>query len=420
MNNKTLAMAGVLLVFSHFVLLSKELGGFYFDIDCFRGWALNIYRNGLANTYDIFNDYLPLYQYVLYLYGKIAGGETAVADSIFYIKAFTTVFDFAGLWFVYIWIGRKTDYLLLLVISMFNTSFSYNTQFWGQIDGIHSAMIFVSLYHAGKQRIMLSVCWYLLAVNTKLQAIIFSPVMFLSWLLLLTGKQNWKQLFYILVLAMIIEGIILLPFILDNEALSLLWNKVILGSFGRYPMVGDCNFWSLAGVRDGWHTSDSGIFVLGLSYKQTGLLLFGITSLFAMYPLLKKAFASITQKKAITLPSKEILWLICALIAILFFFFNTQMHERYSHPAWLFLTAYAFYSGRFLAYILFSIAYFLVLERGLHWLGLKNYDTVIFHPVFIGVLFAILITCLFAELYRKTMSRKSPDDFSTLAISKPG
>ena len=48
---------------------------------------------------------------------------------------------------------------------------------------------------------------------------------------------------------------------------------------------------------------------------------------------------NIKQRKKIPLEEQK-LWIIFILSPLLFFYFNTQMHERYSHPAIILLFAY--------------------------------------------------------------------------------
>jgi len=101
-------------------------------------------------------------------------------------------------------------------------------------------------------------------------------------------------------------------------------------------------------------------------------------------------------RKAILLDMAHIL-LVGALIPLLFFFFNIQMPERYSHPAFLFIIAYSFLCKRYFLYVIFSIAYFLNLEKILLTFDL-NYGTFIFGERFIAGLYLITIILLFREL----------------------
>ena len=99
------------------------------------------------------------------------------------------------------------------------------------------------------------------------------------------------------------------------------------------------NFWLFFFPKDFMTTSDTLKF-MGLTLKSWGLIMFFTLSLVALLPLLKSSLYKLLKKEGIALPQSKI-FIIAALIALFFFFFNTQMHERYSHPAILFLAVYA-------------------------------------------------------------------------------
>jgi hypothetical protein len=88
-----------------------------------------------------------------------------------------------------------------------------------------------------------------------------------------------------------------------------------------------------------------------------------------------------------------------AVISLSFFFFNTQMHERYSHPAMIFLFFYAAFSKQFGPYILVSIAYLLNMERILLYFTVPHH-TVIFSPEFSAALFLAGLLWLYFRIYR--------------------
>ena len=56
------------------------------------------------------------------------------------------------------------------------------------------------------------------------------------------------------------------------------------------------------------------------------------------------------------------MFLLAGLLSLFFFYFNTQMHERYSHPMLLFFFFYGVYSKNYNLYALASVSYFLSLE----------------------------------------------------------
>jgi len=119
----------------------------------------------------------------------------------------------------------------------------------------------------------------------------------------------------------------------------------------------------------------------------------------------------------------EKIWLTAALIGLIFFFFNTQMHERYSHYAFIFITVYAFSKRHYIPYILFSIAYLLNLDAVLEWfhkddtqqyfirkggelIMMGEPPPIWFRQNFIALLFAVTIVYLYVMLIRRVKENK--------------
>ena len=88
------------------------------------------------------------------------------------------------------------------------------------------------------------------------------------------------------------------------------------------------------------------------------------------------------------------------MVYMLFYFFNTEIHERYCHPAFIFITAMAFFTGDFIIYILFSIMYFLTLEFSMQFLKLNNYETMLFNLKILATINAFIILYLARNIYK--------------------
>jgi hypothetical protein len=89
-----------------------------------------------------------------------------------------------------------------------------------------------------------------------------------------------------------------------------------------------------------------------------------------------------------------------ALVAVIFFFFPTQMHERYSHPALLFAGAYFVISKRWVIFLFISYAYIMNLESLDKCWKLDNYKTFAFDARLISVLYAISLVYGTYRLYK--------------------
>jgi len=187
--------AGVFL-FIFLCVISSVLPGHASDQNLWRHWTHFIYSQGLSHAYESGTDYLPLYQYFMWIFGKLAHNAESISVHLGYLRSFTIAFEFFGLWYVYVWMEKKVDYLFLLLFSLLNISFSYNTIIWGQVDAIMTALLFISLYYAHRKKILLSGLFMVLALNMKLQSIIFLPAWGLLCLYAVVSTRNWKSIFY--------------------------------------------------------------------------------------------------------------------------------------------------------------------------------------------------------------------------------
>ncbi len=405
-NNRWIEICIIAFLFLFLAVIIGGIPGHPYDMFCFRSWANNINEHGLTKAYISDTDYLPLYQYFLWLYTKLTGTGKLIWDRIGYLRLFTLVFELVGLWYVYKWIEKKTDFIMLIIFSLLNIAFSYNTLVWGQVDGMLAAMVFMSVYFAYNKKLLFSVLWFVLALNLKLQAIVFAPVLGFLYLYAME-KVDVRKLITGVVAIAAVQLLILLPFIQTAESRHNL-HEAVVGSVGRYPFISiyAFNFWYWLFPQEGAiKLNDGQIWFPHVTYHRFGSLLFCASSFFALWPLLKILYKKFIRKVVLTVDANKLM-LICALIPILFFFCNTQMHERYPHPAFFFLTAYAFRTKDFIPYILFSIAYFLNIEKELQWFKLQNYDTVLFNAGFVAGLYTLLIAYLFVRIYHPKSAKQ--------------
>lgn len=376
-----------------------QIPGFVADIGCWEYWAFFGKTEGLVNVYHSETNYFPLYHYILRAYAACFETKAALHEHMYLLRLVTFIFDIAGVYVVYRWLNRKTSFWLLLMISVLNLSFCYNSLIWGQVDSILAAFVIASLYFLWNRKYIPAALFLALSICFKLQAIIFIPVFGLL-LLIVTPKAQWlSRLLQSLGTFLLCTVCIVVPFITNRENAQLL-SKVLFSLVDQYPRVtfGAGNFWSIFYGIMADHMLDAEFLFAGLSYKRAGLLLFALSSLAAFIPLLRTIYDKFRgADHPLSLP---VFILSTALIGLSFYFFNTQIHERYSHPVFIFLLLYAFLRKDFVPYILFSIAYFLNMESILQWLHLPNYNTAIFSRYFVGSLYAILLIYLFIRLYQ--------------------
>lgn len=372
------------------------------DMMIWMEWSKYMYHHGFTSIYNTECNYLPAYLYFVYLHVKIQGNLTDIGDNLYTLKYYTLVFDLLGaiaaVWFVRDE-SRKIFYFLLL---MFNVAFIYNTAMWGQLDAIYTFWGFAALIAALERRPVLSVLFLLIAFNFKIQALVFVPAIGLLLLPQYFTKGGLKKALTAIALAVPIQLMILLPFIIEGKmerAIRVLTSYV---GYYPYPSVAAFNlwFWLIPKDIEGmFNLKDTDTFFL-ISYKQAGSLMFCLAVFIAAFPLMKHLYRKYVRNEQLNFPLEKV-FLISALSSLSFFYFNTEMHDRYSHSALISLAAYAFCTRRYLPLILGSVAYLLNMEKILNYFALRNYHTLLFEPRFVSALYFVLIVYLYYRLYTK-------------------
>jgi len=393
-----------------FCFMTVPHDGHAWDMNCWRVWADYIFINGLGNIYNSGTDYLPLFHYILKAFGNIQGSIKSIDDNIYYLKLITLIFDFILGFFIALTIKKKEntwDNVLLntILFYLLNLPILYNTIIWGQVDAILTCFIFISCYFAFKKRILLSLIFIIFAINFKLQAIIFLPIIGLMILPVIVSTFSTKNLAKWVLLPLLLQLLIILPFIIAKTTDNL-WYTVT-NSVGKYPQVSmnAYNIWDLfLPGKDLRAMTDRDLF-MKMSFNHWGLLMFFISSGIALFPLTKYVYLSLVRNREWDIPL-EIFLITCTLIPLLFFYFNTQMHERYSHPTFAFLITYALYKKRPIVAAIGCLAYFLNLEGVLHYLQLYNYKTLVFNRTFISSLFLLTIILLTINLFNLKLKKE--------------
>ncbi|WP_156140783.1 hypothetical protein [Sporocytophaga myxococcoides] len=334
--------------------------------------------------------------YVLKIYGWYNGSVEEIGRNINYLKLFTLVFDVLTIYLLINLLVKFNISPYKSFLVLFNIAFLYNSIIWGQVDSIFTFFGLASILFALNKKVLWSIIFLVLALNAKLQAIIFIPIVVI--VLLPAVFENPRSLINGLIGGLIIQIVILLPFLLENKSDLVL--KVAFGSVGYYPVVSmnAFNFWYL--IMDGnlREVSDEILFY-GIKYKTWGLILFFLFSFISLLPLLLSTLNIIIEKKEKSMEYYKIVFLAAAAIPLVFFYFNTEMHERYSHAMIIFIGFYALISSNYLTYFLLSAGYFLNMEKVLTFLSLKNYNTIIFDVSFISLLFLVGLISIQFQLY---------------------
>lgn len=383
------------LLLLYIIILPREY--MLLDFEYWTNWALYIHEHGVVNVYSnpFMVDYHPAFLYVLGAFGAIQGSAFEIVQNINYIKIVPLIFDFLPI--IYLCgfrqniIKKDIPFLLLLL----NIAYLYNSMIWGQVDSIYVNLIFLAVI-IGFTNPLASAALFALSLGTKLQAIIYLPVLFLAWVY---AAKSIKTFIGIIITIAATLTLIALPFIIAGNGDKVL--HVVTSAVGRYPHVSisGFNIWYLVYSGNPNHTLDTDTYFI-LSFKQWGFLFFfglsGYTLLVALLHTIKEKLAN-NGTEAIM----RMTMLTGALITLYFYYFNTQMHERYAHAMIIFLFFYGVFSKDYKLYLLASIPYFLSLEKTFPNFLPIPHPKVIFASKVIAILYTLTIGYVMYEFFRQ-------------------
>ena len=393
------------IYFLYIFILPKQC--FESDMWCWIHWSIYIADHSLGSAYSGPTNYPPLFQYILWAFAKIQGSHEAIISNMYVMKAFILLFDFAGAWLVAGLAGKPERRGLYFLVLILNPVFLYNTLLWGQVDAVHSFFLLLGVVASVRGKILPAGVLFLLAINFKLQSVIYLPVIGLFLLPELVKKKRLAETGMAILSLAILQFLIILPFFLNGELHKLL--GVVFGAVDYYPVLSAnaYNIWYWIVPGDAYAIEDT-LLVAGMPAKSWGLAMFFASSFFLLFPvfiiLLKHWYRSAP------LPTSEkwmdIGLITGALVTMNMFFFATQMHERYSHIAMLFTCAYAFRHSKWVILVLFFTAYFLNMEAVYQYLAWENYRTFIYEPKVVAVVYFCYILLMYKDLYKNYFLKK--------------
>jgi len=292
------------------------MDGHPFDLSLFRNWATAAANNLFqvyANSRSI--DYPPLYMYVLYVVGKLAGITALSPYFTLLLKLPSILADIATSLLIYK-LARKylaTEISLLLsAFYIFNPAVLINSTFWGQVDSFFTLIVTAAVFLLSEKKFGSAVALFTAAVLMKPQGIIFLPVLFFE----LVRQKNLKSFVTAAVFALSTAVIIILPFSLQQGGLWIF--KLFANTLAEYPYasVNAFNLFSLLGAN---YTKDTATSFL-LSYHSWGFIFIAATTAFSWLIYIKgnsRAFAAVAS-----------LLQIAGVFTL-----SSRIHERYLFPA---------------------------------------------------------------------------------------
>lgn len=347
----------LMLLFALYLFLLPRVYMEY-DMGFWREWALYLHKNGLKNAYNGPINYFPVYVYALYVYDLLQGTEANIVKHINDIKILFVVFDFLPL---IVLCGFKQKILKFNVPYLYlalNVAYVFNSMVWGQIDSIYTNLAFLAII-TSLQYPVAAALLYALALNTKPQAIEFIPIIAIT---LLYGIKSWRTFFVAATAVVTLQLVILLPFF-SSGGVGKLW-QIATHVVGLYHNLSICafNVWYLISRANPYFVNDQDIFIV-FSYRTIGLIMFSVAAFAVVFPLFRRLWQLRQKKLAIDALTFETMFLSTGLLCLYFFYFNSQMHERYAHPIIIFFFFYGVVSKNYKLYILASIPYFLSLDK---------------------------------------------------------
>ncbi|WP_435356509.1 hypothetical protein [Emticicia sp. SJ17W-69] len=369
--------------------------GFWLDLNNdWPRWSSYAFEHGLSQIYNSDTNYMPFYLHWLYWFGKLQGSKELIYANSYQLKYFFLLFDFGGA-IAIAWSLRRyytrpfAEYMLL-----FNMGYLYCTVIWGQLDGVPTAIVVLSIISLFERKLLWAAFFCTLSVYIKLQTIIFLP--FFGILLVFQLGRNFNKwlLLKMIVISILTQLWLLSPFIYGGT----FWNfiKVVRESVGFFPRVSwnAYNIWYLLLKKDPTLLNDTLIFA-GLTYKKWGFILFFVFSAIGLIPLIVNTLTKLKNNKDLDKDYYALLWLTAGTIAILFFFVNTQMHERYSYPAIALYFAYSLLSNRFALFALTSLAHLMNID-GMN----KYFELNPFKPEYTAMIFGSILLLSYIRIYQ--------------------
>lgn len=165
------------------LLVALSYRGFDVDISCFTSWGYRMLSVGPGRFYSAgWCDYPPLYMFVnafSALLQQLFHLDWGTANGALLFKLPNIAADLLTAWLLYRMVdkkGKSTLGLLLAAFYVFNPAVIINSSSWGQADSFFTLLLVLSLNAIMQKKLFWSTIWYVVAVLTKPQALVFGPI----------------------------------------------------------------------------------------------------------------------------------------------------------------------------------------------------------------------------------------------------
>ena len=328
------------------LVIAMRVRGYNTDINCFSAWSERMFAVGPLKFYDPehFCDYPPGYMLLLWVVAalrRLLGIQAGTRAYLALLKLAPMLADIAAGVLAWRVARRKLSErgaMLLGLLVAFNPAAIANSAAWGQIDALLALTIALCALESANGRTVRALLWYSVALLIKPQALLFGPLgltMILCSLLAAEPDARRAKLRSLLIGAAACLGLVYAVALFCCAGQATSFGDALIRPFGwlytlytgtmsgyRYVTVNTLNLHYL--LRMNWARMEEHALVTALAWA-----LFALSYLFCLFLAVKGA----KQPRRI--------FLIGALLIMLFCAFGPMIHERYLFPG-LILLALAF------------------------------------------------------------------------------
>ena len=353
-------------------LYLAPLPGFVGDYEGHKQWSYALVHYGFNSIYDLQDtlvsirhvDYPPLYLYLLKCTGLIykffhsSGFEHPTDMSTTFVKAPSILIEVLTALIIYLILRRRTSFKTSFFCMMAyagNPAIIYNTALWGQVDAFGVFFAVLSLGFLASRRFGLSVFFIVAGICMKIMVVVLLPLIFY----VIFRSEGVEKTLKCILIGFLSLVLILLPIIFTGQ-LDLMLNKVLRSS-GPYSFVSvnAYNLWRLTYpeevervYRSAPSDNNPVPLIPFLSFKDIGLILYGLFTLYILFFKMGKRF------------DWDVIFYVGFLLFFGFFMLPTRIHERYLFPVFALLIIPAHRDRKLqIIYVILTLTYFINLTH---------------------------------------------------------
>jgi len=345
----------------------SPLQGLTSDLNFFRGLSDGIVSYGPARFYDlVWCDYPPAYLYLLWAIGLLnrllAVHGASHALSVLLIKVPPILADLGVGVLLFRWAARVRPQgrpAAIAALFLFNPAILIDSAVWGQTDSVVAFWLVwaVSAFLAIEKGAVIGGAILLgLAILTKPHALLLAPLLTVwSFRHRLLKRQR-----FFLLLTPCVMILLARPFSGPHPVEWLIHLYARTAQEYPYTSVNAYNIWGF--IEGSWKSDQR--YALFLTYRQWGVVLFGLNYLLVIWQLWRR-------------PSRSMMVTGGFLVLFGAFLFLTRMHERYLYLAVLLALAAFIQTGRRSWLVLYGLLSTTLIVNLLHVLYIYDYHSLL-------------------------------------------